>query len=416
VGLLKISRVINPQPFTKSDVDRAAVLASQTLLALENMRLMRHAISSERLATVGQVATSIAHEVNNPIAYVLASQHHVREQLDHAIALCARLEGGTEVVELRGRLEEMRQVIEDVRDGAERVRDILRDTRALAQSHDTAIPIDVNEPIRSALRVVAAELRHRTMVTTQLADGLFVLGRPGRLSQVFVNLLVHMVERFGEAPGNEIVIASKLTGGHVVVTVRDNGPRVPSEHLPRLFDPFFTTNLAIARDILRNHGGEISVQAGEEAGTSFTMVLPQVAAPRVRPRTESPIAIHGARLRILMIDDEPNILKSYKRALGASHDLVFASHGQEALEAICTNGDFDLVVCDVSMPTMSGMQLFEHVRENEPALAARFVFATGGATQKSVEQFLASIPNLVLEKPFEMRVLRELVADLVRAS
>jgi CheY-like chemotaxis protein len=68
------------------------------------------------------------------------------------------------------------------------------------------------------------------------------------------------------------------------------------------------------------------------------------------------------------------------------------------------------------MPTMSGMQLFEHVRENEPALAARFVFATRGATQKSVEQFLASIPNLVLEKPFEMRVLRELVADLVRAS
>ena len=68
------------------------------------------------------------------------------------------------------------------------------------------------------------------------------------------------------------------------------------------------------------------------------------------------------------------------------------------------------------MPTMSGMQLFEKVRESAPSLAERFVFATGGATQKSVEQFLASIPNLVLEKPFEMRVLRDLVADLVRSS
>ena len=416
VGLLKISRVINPRTFTKSDLDKAAVLASQTLLALENMRLMRHAISTERLATVGQVATSIAHEVNNPISYVLASQNHVREQLDQAIAVCSRIEGGADVIELRARLDEMRHVIEDVRDGAERVRDILRDTRALAQGHDTAMPLDINEPIRSALRVVAAELRHRTTVTTTLGAGLFVLGRPGRLSQVFVNLLVHMAERFAETPNNVIVITSQLTGGHVVVIMRDNGPRIPSEQLPRLFDPFFTTNLAIARDIVRSHGGEISVQAGDEGGTSFTMVLPLAAAPRMRPRTDSPVAISGARLRILLIDDEPNILKSYKRAIGAAHDLVFAHHGEEALDAIRTHGDFDLVVCDVSMPTMSGMQLFETVREKVPHLAARFVFATGGATQKSVEHFLASIPNLVLEKPFEMRVLRELVADLVRAS
>ncbi len=129
-------------------------------------------------------------------------------------------------------------------------------------------------------------------------------------------------------------------------------------------------------------------------------------------------ALHAsrARLRILLIDDEPNILKSYERALGAGHDLVLANHGEEALDAIHAQSHFDLVVCDLSMPTMSGMQLFERVRELAPALTSRFVFATGGATQKSVEQFLAALPNQVLEKPFEMRVLRELVADRVRAA
>jgi len=415
-GLLKISRVINPRRFGRTDLDKAAVLASQTLLALENMRLMRHAISTERLAVVGQVATSIAHEVNNPLAYVLASQNHAREQVDLALAIGARLEGGAEVLELRARMTDLRSALDDVRDGAERVRDILRDTRALAQSHDTEVALDINDPIRSALRIVAAELRHRTTVTTRFADELYVLGRSGRLAQVFVNLLVHMAEDLREVPSNTIVIASKSVGGHAVVTVRDNGPGTPAECLPRLFDPFFTMNLAIARDIVRNHGGEISVESVSEGGTAYTIVLPQVGAARPQKRTESPVAVGSARLRILLIDDEPNILKAYKRAIGNGHDLVFAAHGEEALIAIASHGDFDLVICDVSMPTMSGMQLFEIVRDKTPALASRFVFATGGATQKSVEQFLAAIPNLVLEKPFEMKVLRELIADLQRTS
>lgn len=250
-GVLEISRVINPRPFGRSDLEKAAVLASQTLLALENMRLARHAISSERLAIIGQVATSIAHEVNNPIAYVLASQTHVREQIDLTLALAGRLEGGAEVLELRTRLGDMRLALEDVRDGAERVRDILRDTRTLAQSHDTAIAADVNESVRSALRLVAAELRHRTTVTTAFVDDLFVLARPGRLAQVFINVLVHMAEGFGESPTNRITIASRLVNGHVVVDLRDNGPGIPADKLHRQFDPFFTTNLAIARDIVR---------------------------------------------------------------------------------------------------------------------------------------------------------------------
>lgn len=122
-----------------------------------------------------------------------------------------------------------------------------------------------------------------------------------------------------------------------------------------------------------------------------------------------------ARLRVLLVDDEPNILRAYKRTLGA-HDIEMACDGAVALAAIRASDDFDLVVCDITMPEMNGMQLFEHVRSERPLLAERFVFATAGSTQVHIEEFLARVPNRVLEKPFELRVLRELVCELQHAS
>jgi CheY-like chemotaxis protein len=118
-----------------------------------------------------------------------------------------------------------------------------------------------------------------------------------------------------------------------------------------------------------------------------------------------------APLRVLLVDDEPHILRAYRRAL-RGHDIAVANDGAEALALIRASGGFDLVVCDVTMPAMNGVQLFERVRSECPALAARFVFATAGSTHGDAERFLASLPNRVLEKPFEVRVLRELVAAL----
>jgi CheY-like chemotaxis protein len=117
----------------------------------------------------------------------------------------------------------------------------------------------------------------------------------------------------------------------------------------------------------------------------------------------------------LFVDDEPNILRSYKRAF-SDHDIVLAEDGEHALAALRENSDFDLILCDLSMPTMSGMRLYEEIRKLDEALLPRIVFATGGSTQRDIEAFLASVTNLVLEKPFEMRVLRKLVADLQRVS
>ncbi len=437
VGVLVMSRLVNPRAFRKADLDKASVIASQTLLALENMRLVRHAIAAERCAPVGQVATSIAHEVNNPIAYVLASQTHLRDQLVHIVDMCKMIRAGASATELGERFEraggqafidELLQAAEDVREGAARVRDILRDTRALAYNHPPVepTPFDVNESIRSALRIVAAELRHKTEVTTQLADGLRVVGVAGQLSQVFVNLLINAAEAFGERSGNLLVVSSKRVGGHIVITLADNGPGIDAEQLPRIFDPFFTTKnihgtglgLPMSRDIVRQHGGEISAESTYGIGTTFSIVLP-LAAKTIKEPTQPPPVMHAAEgtpLRLLFVDDEASILRSYKRAFGRDHHVVAATNGREALTAIAERPDFDLVICDLSMPTMSGMQLYHHVRERHPEVAERFIFATGGATQRELEVFLRSVTNRVLEKPFDLGVLRGIIADRQRVA
>lgn len=432
VGVLVISRLVNPRPFRKVDLDKASVVASHTLLALENMRLLRHAIAAERFATVGQVATSIAHEVNNPIAYVLASQTHLRDQLVHVVELCKLISAGADTATLREAferaggqafVEELIQASEDVREGAARVRDMLHDTRALANNQALEPTVfDVNEAIRSALRIVAAELRHKTEITTQLADGLRVVGVPGQLSQVFVNLLIHAAESFGDRTGNALAITSKRVGGQVVITLTDNGPGIAPEELPRVFDAFSSTRtglgLPMSRDIVRQHGGEISADSVRGTGTTFTIVLPQTGKRPRDPSTPPPITRDGdtTRTRLLFVDDEMSILRSYRRAFGRDHDVFTATNGKEALAMIDERADFDLVVCDLSMPQMSGMQLYQIVRERDPILADRFVFATGGATQRELDEFLRSVPNRVLEKPFDFGLLRELITVLRRVA
>jgi signal transduction histidine kinase len=273
VGVLGLLRRDGMRLFGKKDLDRAAVLASHVVLALENTRLACQLAASERLATLGQVAAGIGHEINNPVAYVLSNLDFIREQV-------VALRQGAEVD-----LKEMEQAVVEAHEGASRISDIVRDMRSLARTDDDSGDwFDLNEAIRSALRIARVETTQRAHVTAELIEGLEVRGSPGPVSQVFVNLLVNAAQALAEcqSPRREIRVDVRRQSNLAVVEVRDTGPGIPPELQARLFQPFFTTKgttgtglgLSISRNIVRRFGGDISVRSAPGDGTVFTVSLP----------------------------------------------------------------------------------------------------------------------------------------------
>jgi signal transduction histidine kinase len=304
VGVLNLNRADPQRPFRRGDVDRASVLASQALLALENSRLLRQMVASERLASIGQLAASVAHEINNPVSYVLSSHEFLHHKLGDLEKLSAALAGEPPTSPAReawrklggdGFLKDVFQATEDLAEGVGRIRDIVFDLRGLARTEDAPVLVDVNDALRSALRVAAAELRGRVVLTELGADTL-AMGSTGRLSQVFLNLLVNAAQAIGERDDGkgEIRIITRVEGTQVLAEISNNGPPIAPAHLPRIFEPFFTTKsqtvgtglgLSTSRDIVRRFGGDIRVESSDLAGTRFTVSVPVAPASRIAART-----------------------------------------------------------------------------------------------------------------------------------
>jgi signal transduction histidine kinase len=433
LGVLNLNRSTNPRSFRQADLERAAILAAQVALALDNANLFRRAMGSERLAAMGALAASITHEINNPVTYVLTNLEHLGDGFVALADLGRLLDEGAareEILAWWARhngpqiLSDLDQAVTDASDGVNHIRAIVRDMRALARADSGAdATFDLNEAVRAALRLASVEVKRRASVAADLGADLLVRGSAGQISQVFVNLLVNASQALEGRTGGRIRVSTRREAGRVVAEVSDNGSGVRPEHLRRIFEPFFTTKpagagtglgLPISLDIVRNHGGEISVESQPERGATFTVRLP-AAAPDARasgPRAGE----NGTRARLLCIDDEPAIRRSYRRILGREHDVTLAEGGADALAILSERQDFDLILCDILMPGLNGMELFQRVSQIHPGLDRRFLFVTGGATQKEVQEFLRTVRNEVVEKPFDVQLLCRVVARHTRAA
>jgi two-component system NtrC family sensor kinase len=430
IGVLSMSRVANDRPFRPRDLELAGVLSTQVLLALENSRLFHEIVQSARLVSVGQIAASVAHEINNPVAYILSSQGYLVEQLAILGELGQVIERA-DAEEIRaafaamgglGLIEELQRASADLREGALRVRDIVREIGALARADATTSAVfDLNEAVRSALRVAGMQLRHVATVTDRLGEDVLVRGNQGRLSQVFVNLLVNAGQAFDQRTGNTVTVSSERVGATVVVRIADNGRGITADNLRRVFEAFFTTKpvtagtglgLAISREIVRSHGGDICVESQHGRGAEFTISLPYAGATAARTRPPSGRQKTGevpTPLRLLFVDDEPNIRRGYQRAFAKHHEVMLASDGLEALAVLGAGDDYDVVICDLTMPNMTGMELFERIQVLHPQLVDRVIFVTGGAPTAEAQQFLATTTCPVLAKPFERQELVALI-------
>ena len=380
-------------------------------------------LQSEKMASIGMLAAGVAHEINNPAAFVLANIEaltgHMRliedklRDLPNADAAHAALSN---------LLFEASAILQESKEGMARIQRIVRDLGSFSHAdEDINVPISVNTAVESALTMLRNELKYRARVEQDLRASRPVLASAPRLGQVFLNLISNAVQALEEAnvKRNLVRVRSFDDGEYVVVEVSDNGPGIAPEAAPRIFESFFTTKprgmgtglgLPISLGIVRSLGGEIIVDNRPGEGATFRVRIPAtVAAPASRTPVPDTTPSRFARRRILAVDDEALLLKAYRRMLCDAHELTTALGGPEALKVLETDARFDVVLCDLQMPEMSGMELHAAVMERNPALANRFVFVTGGAFSGDARRFLEEAVPAVIQKPFNVDDLLRLV-------
>ena len=374
-------------------------------------------LSRDRMASIGTLAAGVVHGINNPLSYVIANLEYVKRLLARGTQ---RLEGNA--------LAEFGDVLDDSLDGAERVRRIVSDLGSFSSPFDErVVAVDLERATERALSVAANEIKQRARVVRNFSTIPATLGSEGRLSQVILNVLInaaHSIEP-GAIDDNAITLSTRLDAyGRPTLEIADTGCGIAKDNLSRVFDPFFTTKpvgvgaglgLSIAHRIVRELEGEIQIESEHGHGTRVTLSLPPApTAASLAPLGESvpPFSTGRIRARVLVIDDEPAILRAFRRVL-FSHEVVVATSGPEALE-LCDGAAFDAIFCDVMMPEMSGDEVYRRIRELHPGQEHKVVFMTGGAFAEPAAHFIKSVANPKLKKPFTGSAVRALVASMLR--
>jgi PAS domain S-box-containing protein len=381
----------------------------------EHKRLQEQLMVSDRMASVGILAAGVAHEINNPLAAVLTNLHMAVESI---ATIKADEASEPDRVEIE---EELRDALE----ASERLRDIVRDLKIFSRTPETSLgPVDVQRIIESSLRMAWNELKHRARIVRNFQTVPLVHGDESRLGQLFLNLIVNAVQAMeeGRAEKNTITVSTSVDArGRVEIEVRDTGCGMSQEVLGHLFTPFYTTKpvgvgtglgLSICNRIVQALGGEITVESEMGKGSSFHVFLPPsevLSTVRKTSRIRRPIASLSAR--ILAIDDEPIVGTALKRVMGKENEVITETSARTAIERIRAGEHFDLILCDIMMPDMTGMDFYHELRDISPERAADIVFITGGAFTPNARSFLDQVTNDRLEKPFDMVALKNLVQD-----
>ncbi|MBI4542397.1 MAG: response regulator [Gemmatimonadetes bacterium] len=407
-------------------------------------RFERQAVEQEKLALMGQLLAGVAHEINNPISYVLANLEQLEGEAQPIIQILAalrswitdnapaeerrRFDGMMAASRLDHAVEEVGQAIRDASDGAKRIREIVRDLKTLAHPDGEAVArVNLNAVIESAIHVAYGEIKYRAALERDLGELPEIIASPGRLTQVFLNLLLNAAQAIeeGDPAAHRIRVRSRREGQWLRVDVEDTGRGIPPEVLPKIFESFFTTKpvgtgtglgLSISLGIVRDLGGDIKVRSAPGQGTTVTVLLSADTGKQLAAR-EAAAPVAAVARKLLLVDDESYILRAYGRVLGKHHEMTAALGGRQAIEVLeRTGGNFDAVVCDLMMPDVDGIDLHGWVKERFPDLEHRMIFVTGGAATLRAREFLATLSAPWLEKPFEMEQLLHTVAEVAGSS
>jgi signal transduction histidine kinase/CheY-like chemotaxis protein len=383
----------------------------------EDVTERRASETTARMAALGTLAAGVAHEINNPLAFVLANVSFAADRLEAAPRDPS--------------LAEAADALREAGEGALRVRDIVRDLRSFARPPGEAeqTRVDLRTPLRAALTMARNEVRHRARIVEDLGEPPPVLADEHQLAQVFLNLVVNAAQAIpdGSVAANEVRLRTGRTvAGEAFAEVEDTGRGMTEEERRRAFEPFFTTKpfggglglgLFLSANIVRGLGGRIELETAPDRGSTFRVVFP--AAPAVSGPERAPAEATTAapsprsvRLRVLVVDDEPLVGRSVERLLRKEHHVDAVTDPNVALARIGAGERWDVVLCDLMMPQLSGMEFDARLAERAPELRARTVYVTGGAFTERAQAFLATPGRRTLAKPFDAATLRAVIAEV----
>ncbi len=401
------------KPLSSRLLETRLAIAERSIAVEQSQRRMReHLLLTDRLASVGTLAAGMAHELNNPLASVLSNLELAREELGPAL-------GPEQIAHLQEQLT-------DALDGAERMARIVHDLHAFSSGVNAPVDVvAVQEAVTAAVRLCWNELRHRVQLEQTLGPVPDVRAPQGVIAQVVLKLLLHSIASLGDETDERklfVVTGTSPGDGRAVISVGHDGPLIPPERMEYLFDPYLTSpessessglGLAISKSLVERIGGTLEAESSEVRGTHFHVSLP--AASHLRssaPPSRDDEPGDRRKARVVIIDDEPMLGRSLGRVL-RKHDVFVFESGREALAHLAKGEVPDLILCDLMMPEMNGIQFFEALREEQPALVDRVTFMTGGAFTPKAADFVRQSGRPVLAKPFDMGEIRRLVRSTV---
>ncbi len=380
----------------------------------ERRELTLRLVEAERMAAIGRIAAGVGHEINNPLAYVTLNLRMIQEHVGEDGTLC---------------LPGLPGIVAEALEGLDRIRRIVDDLRTLSRREsDPLVPVNVERLVERALATLDHQLRPLARIERKFAGVPSFSGHGDRLMGLFLNLIANAAQAMGEVPRELHVlrVETSFDAREVTVSIEDTGPGIAADVLPYIFDPFFTTKqtgagtglgLSISRQLVVAHGGEIRVDSAVGQGTRVFIRFPRRGGEgSVTGKPARPSAPGSGRARILVIDDERFVRNAIGRALKPHHDVVDAESVAEARARFSKGERFDLILCDVIMPSGSGGDLYDILRDQAPDQLQRLFFMTGGAFTGQANAVIERAQARVLLKPLNLDELRRLAAAAAKNS
>jgi signal transduction histidine kinase len=378
-------------------------------LRAERRKLQEQLMLSDRLASLGMLAASVAHELNNPLASVMMN-------LEFALAN----------VQEQGSFQESLQALREAFSGTALIRDIISDIKVFSRPEGQQFgPTDVHRVLDSALRMAHNQLFHRARLVKDYGELPLAYGSEARLGQVFLNLIINAAQAVpeGHRDEHEIRVVTRRVGDRVRVEIHDTGPGVPPQLRERIFEPFFTTKpvgvgtglgLSICRRLITELDGSMGVDSEPGQGSTFWILL-RVAQGQAATQVVKEKSFRSG-LGVLVLDDEVAVGKALHRLLSTLHQVTTFSRAQDALAHIHSGRRFDAILCDLMMPEMSGAQFHQELKQLAPEQAQRVIFMTGGTFSEEMRTFLSTARNPCMDKPLDIQRLFSMLEALPAAA